>query len=398
MPDSSHTSRMSSVSPPQGTPGTLTLIGAAELMPAMSSLHRDAISNVKGPVRAVFVDTTAGFETNIGAITAKAVEYYAQRLQTELHVASFRHAQGATEAEVARAIAEIRAANFIFAGPGSPTYALHHWRGSAVWDAMVGAFRRGASLLFASAATITLGRYSLPVYEIFKAGRDPYWEDGLDLLGDYGLKLAIIPHYNDNSGGEHYDSRFCYMGATRFDKLQAQLPPDVAILGIDEYTAIRFDLAQRTGVVVGQGVATLIADGQKTVLTSGSVFGFDDLHSTTRVVVSNQDPEPKTYGYEFAESPTEGTPLEGIAEYVASLPTLDAGARIELLARIEAAAKQAAAAQPSTEGPLVELVLGLRTALRAEKQWGLADRCRDALVELGYEIQDTRDGTTWRPR
>ena len=114
MPDSSHTSQTSSVSQQQGTPGTLTLIGAAELMPAMSSLHRDAISSVKGPVRAVFVDTTAGFETNIGAITAKAVEYYAQRLQTELHVASFRHAQGATEAEVARAIAEIRAANFIF--------------------------------------------------------------------------------------------------------------------------------------------------------------------------------------------------------------------------------------------------------------------------------------------
>src|SRR4051812_44272713 len=57
--------------------GTLTLIGAGELMPAMSKAHRAALARVSPPRYAVFLDTTAGFESNADAITAKAVEYYA---------------------------------------------------------------------------------------------------------------------------------------------------------------------------------------------------------------------------------------------------------------------------------------------------------------------------------
>src|SRR5690606_383196 len=108
---------------------------------------------------------------------------------------------------------------------------IRHWRGSPVWEAVVQRFEEGADLFFASAASICLGRYSLPVYEIYKAGEDPYWVDGLDLLGKLGLNLAVIPHYDDSSGGENYDSRFCYMGAKRFDTLQGLLPADVSILG-----------------------------------------------------------------------------------------------------------------------------------------------------------------------
>ncbi len=376
--------------------GVLTLIGAGELMPAMSRAHREALALVQPPVRAVYIDTTAGFETNADAITAKAVDYYSHRLQTELRVASYRHARRATATELARAIAEVRGANFIFAGPGSPTYALDHWRESPLWAAVAQRFQQGAHLLFASAASIALGRYALPVYEIFKTGRDPYWEEGLDLLGALGLNLAVVPHFNDNSGGENYDSRFCYMGASRFEELQAHLPPDVAIMGIDEYTAARFDPDQGTVRVTGQGNVTIIADGVRAVYAPGSAIPLEAMHSSQRVVVP-ADARPR-FGYEYAATDPAGGRLDALADYVAALP-LDAATRLELLSRVEAAAAQAQPARPVVdESGLVDLALELRSALRAARLWDLADSARDALDRLGYEIQDTPDGTSWTRR
>ena len=154
--------------------GRITLVGAGELMPAMSALHRDVLSHLPKPARPVFLDTTAGFETNCDNIIEKAIEYYDRHLQTELRVASYRHRE-ASAATVGAAVAELRGANLIFAGPGSPTYAIAHWRDSPVWEAVLHAFEAGSDLLFASAASIATGRYALPVYEIYKAGDDPHW-------------------------------------------------------------------------------------------------------------------------------------------------------------------------------------------------------------------------------
>lgn len=384
--------------PEDATPGLLTLVGAGELMPAMSSMHREALSRVPGTPRPVFLDTTAGYESNIEAITGKAVEYYTLRLQGDLKIASYRHAGRATPAETARAIAEVRAANFVFAGPGSPTYALSQWRDSPMWEAIVEQFVRGTHLLFASAASITLGRYSLPVYEIFKAGRDPYWEDGLDLLGMLGLNLAVVPHFNDNSGGENYDSRFCYMGAIRFERLQEQLPEDVTILGIDEYTAIRFDAVAQTATVSGQGGVTIIAEGNVTVHPAGTVLAFSAFHSSHRGVVKVSDGQPRAYGYEYAEPAAEQDAAAALHDYVDTLTQLDPATRVELLARVETTLRASAPAEASNEGPLMELLLEMRRSLRTAKQWELADKLRDALIELGYEIQDAKEGSTWQRR
>jgi cyanophycinase-like exopeptidase len=376
--------------------GQLTLIGAGELMPATSRLHREAMAGLKDDVRAVFLDTTAGFESNADAITAKAVEYYSHRLQTELQVVSFRHSERASEADIARAVATLRSANFIFAGPGSPTYALEHWRGSPVWEAVVDAWRRWAVLLFASAASITLGKFALPVYEIFKAGRDPHWVEGLDLLGEIGLDLAIVPHFNDSSGGDNYDSRFCYMGAARFDALQAQLPPDVTILGIDEYTGIRFDPATRQATVIGQGRVTVLANSTRTEYPSGSVIPFSDLQSAKREVVHTYDGGNAHFGYEFAETDDAADPRDSLAAFISELKSVSPEERIELLARAEAVSRSVADAQQDDPAVLIDLILELRSALRAASRWDLADRARDVLVQLGYEIKDGREGTTWQ--
>ncbi len=80
---------------------------------------------------------------------------------------------------------------------------------------------RGGGVTFASAAALTLGRFTVPVYEIYKVGVEPCWLDGLDVLGPFGLNVAVIPHY-DNAEGGHHDTRFCYLGERRLAMLEAE--------------------------------------------------------------------------------------------------------------------------------------------------------------------------------
>ncbi len=46
--------------------------------------------------------------------------------------------------------------------------------------------------------------------------------------------------------------------------------------------------------------------------------------------------------------------------------------------------------------PLVELLIEVRNELRQAKAWGLADRIRARLLELGVVLEDTAKGTIWR--
>lgn len=377
--------------------GRITLVGAGELMSAMSRVHRDALARVPAPPRPVFLDVTAGFETNVDAIVGKAVEYYRHHLQAELRVASYRHRERATSAEIAAAIAEIRAANLIFAGPGSPTYAIRHWQESPVWDAVVRRFEEGADLLFASAAAITTGRYALPVYEIFKVGEDPFWAEGLDLLGRLGLSLAVIPHFDDNSGGDNYDTRFCYVGAARFDVLQEKLPPEITILGIDAYTAISFDSDAAEARVVGQNGVTVIGDGAQRVYAAGSRIPFDAFSSSARrTVVTSPQGRPAS-GYEFTDGPASDG-FQPVTTFIEGLSGVDETKKAELIARIQGFRQQMEAAPANHEDDLIDVLVELRSALRQLKRFDLADRARDVLNDLGIEIADSANGSSWTRR
>ncbi|MDQ3990608.1 MAG: hypothetical protein M3291_15720 [Actinomycetota bacterium] len=52
----------------------------------------------------------------------------------------------------------------------------------------------GGCVTFASAAALTLGVVTVPVYEIYKVGTAPPWVEGMDLLATAGLHAAVIPH------------------------------------------------------------------------------------------------------------------------------------------------------------------------------------------------------------
>ena len=141
---------------------------------------------------------------------------------------------------------------------------------------------RGGTLVFGSAAACTLGTHAIPVYEIYKAGADPYWDEGLDVLGRLtGLRAVVVPHY-DNAEGGRYDTRFCYLGEERLAALEAQLPPDVGVLGVDEHTALVADLTTRTARVAGTGTVTVRRCGSSHTFPAGATVRFDQLDALLR--------------------------------------------------------------------------------------------------------------------
>jgi cysteinyl-tRNA synthetase len=56
------------------------------------------------------------------------------------------------------------------------------------------------------------------------------------------------------------------------------------------------------------------------------------------------------------------------------------------------------AGESQEAAPFIDLLVALRTELRAAKQWALADRVRDGLAELGIEVKDGPEGTKWQPK
>ena len=41
------------------------------------------------------------------------------------------------------------------------------------------------------------------------------------------------------------------------------------------------------------------------------------------------------------------------------------------------------------------MILELRAAAKANKDWATSDKIRNELTALGFEIKDTKDGATW---
>ena len=46
--------------------------------------------------------------------------------------------------------------------------------------------------------------------------------------------------------------------------------------------------------------------------------------------------------------------------------------------------------------PFIDLLVSVRTELRQEKQWAMADKVRDGLAALSVQLEDSQNGTNWR--
>jgi hypothetical protein len=326
------------------------------------------------------------------------------------------------------------------AGPGSPSYALRQWADGPIPAALADLLRDGGILTMASAAALTLGAVTIPVYEIYKVGASPSWLPGLDLLAAAtGLRAAVVPHYDNAEGGNH-DTRFCYMGERRLRDLEGQLPPGTFILGVDSHTALVLDLDRRTAAVAGLGGVTVRLDGRSSVIPSGSEVSIDTLAAAVRELATGARGDIATQRGAVgsdrgdragAAAAGAGEPrraemadLEGA--FLVALGSRDSRAAVSALLEIDAlidartrsgedspdldnarsafralitrlgeAAASGATDPRSTVAPFVEALLSLRARARDARDWEAADLVRAMLTEAGVEVRDGAEGSGW---
>ena len=423
--------------------GRIVLIGSGETAPAMVKTHRAVLASAgSGP--AVMLDTPYGFQVNADDLTQRTIRYFADSVGHTVRAARWRSRDDAGHDH---ALAEVSQASWLFAGPGSPTYALSQWRDTPMTGAISDVVRRGGTVTLGSAAAVTAGRWAVPVYEIYKVGADPEWAEGLDLLAEFlDLKLAVIPHF-DNAEGGTYDTRFCYLGLERLTTMENQLDEDAAVLGIDEHTALLIDLGAEQVDVTGTGGVTVRRDGSTHVIPAGTtmtIAEFTAAFTTDRAAPSGSSPTANAARGAAEPSPTEAAAVTGVGDSDAPHPSLEADVAAQRDAFDRALEEQDADAavaavlavddaiqawsadtlqsdaidrarrqlramvvrlgelarvgttDPATiVAPLVEPLLEARAAAREQKNYATSDLIRDVLGAGGVEVQDTAEGVTW---
>jgi hypothetical protein len=415
-------------------PRILTIMGSGETAPTMVTTHRMLASKLPKPARATLLDTPYGFQENAPELATKAVEYFKTSINIALDVAGLTQIIDADALAVERGLQVVSDAQYVFAGPGSPTYALRQWAGTPLAGLLTKKLRDGGIVTFASAAALTLGRFTLPVYEIYKVGQDPRWLEGLNILGEIGINVALIPHYNNAEGG-HHDTRFCYMGERRLSMLERELPDDVYVLGVDEHTGVVIDIDAQTATVVGKGVLTIRVKGVSTEIASGEVLSIDRLRdplagiktgvpavaasnaeasdTATKdvdVLDSNLRQATERLNDAFTQAITAGD-ADAAARAALDLDDAIAGWSIDtlqsddasharsvlrsMITRLAGAATGGLRDPREVAGPFVQVLLDLRVQVRADKRFDLSDMIRDRLAEINVEVRDTPQGAEW---
>jgi hypothetical protein len=243
-------------------------------------------------------------------------------------------------------------ANMIFMGPGSPTYAIRNLQGTLAWDVIRARHRLGATLIFASAATISVGAHALPVYEIYKVGQDVHAVDGLNLFGDFGLHVSFIPHWNNADGGADLDTSRCFIGMDRFAEWCDLVPVENQTVGLDEHTGLIVDIESGQCEVSGVSSVSIVRECDPEMYPAGSKFNLSEL------------------GEVKIPSPLEKDIPARVWEMVVNAPSLDED-------------------KPSDE---VTALAEERLLARANKNWAESDRLRDRISALGWTVQDAKDG------
>jgi hypothetical protein len=134
-------------------------MGSGETAPTMVKVHRSLVERLgEGAGPGLLLDTPFGFQTNASEIASRAVTYFRDSVGSVIEVAGLRRASDLEGPAGAAIIAKLAAAPLVFAGPGSPTYALRQWEGTLVPPMLGEKLALGGALTFASAAALTLGR------------------------------------------------------------------------------------------------------------------------------------------------------------------------------------------------------------------------------------------------
>jgi len=260
--------------------GQITFLGSGETSLAGGRIFETLARNLPKPLKICILETPAGFELNSDQVAGRVAEFLRTRLQNykpQIDVIPARKRGTDFSPDDPEILKPLLRADMVFLGPGSPTYAVRQLKDSLAWDILRARHRLGATLIFASAATISVGAWALPVYEIFKVGEDVHSVPGLNLFADFGLDLSFIPHWNNAEGGVDLDTSRCFVGIDRFIEWCNTLPDDSTTLGLDEHTGIIIDFQTAECQILGVSSVSLVRECDPEIYAAGSIFSLSEL-------------------------------------------------------------------------------------------------------------------------
>src|SRR5688572_26065263 len=337
------------------TLGRIAFLGSGETSLAGGRIFESLARLISDPLRVAIMETPAGFELNSALVAGRVGDFFKTRLQNfkpVIDLVPARKRGSAFSPDDPEIIKPLLYANLIFMGPGSPTYAIRQLKDTLAWDVIRARHRLGATLVFASAATISIGAHSLPVYEIYKVGQDVHVVDGLNLFKDLGVHLSFIPPWTNADGGVDLDTSRCFVGMDRFADWCNLVPSENTTLGLDEHSGIIIDDESATREVSGVSSVSLVRECDPRIYPSDSKFALSEL------------------GDIHIPDPLEKAIPAHVWDMVKNAPALDND-------------------KPSDE---TITLAEQRVSARANKNWAESDKLRDEIAALGWTVQDSKDG------
>lgn len=335
--------------------GQIAFLGSGETSLAGGRIFETLARKLPASPRIALLETPAGFELNSDLVAGRVGDFLKTRLQNYkpiIDIVPARKKGSAFSPDDPEILKPLLYADMIFMGPGSPTYAVRHLKDTLAWDLVRARHRLGATLVIASAATISVGAHVLPVYEIYKVGQDVHVVEGLNLFGDFGLHLSLIPHWNNAEGGSDLDTSRCFVGMDRFAEWCNLVPAENTTLGLDEHTGIIIDFESAACEVSGVSSVSLVRECDPEIYPSGKKFDLKELGD-----------------FKIPQRLDQGISAQAWA-MVTDAPPLES----------------------DTPPADVAALADQREAARARKDFAESDRLRDQIAALGWQVQDTQDG------
>src|SRR5512136_466373 len=118
------------------TLGKIAFLGSGETSRAGGTIFDKLARDVSEPLRIAILETPAGFELNSQQVAGRVADFMRSRLQNytpTIDVVPARKRGTPFSPDEPSILRPLLYANFIFMGPGSPTYAIRQLQGSLAW-------------------------------------------------------------------------------------------------------------------------------------------------------------------------------------------------------------------------------------------------------------------------
>lgn len=205
--------------------GAIALVGSGEYLPQMQELETTLLNRA---VSSGKNNSYVQIPTGAGKEGADRLEYWkkrgedqALRIGTECIYLPIHNREDAFNSEY---IERIKGAGLIYFSGGDPAHIAEVFKGSPLWDAIVGEWESGTSLAGCSAGAMAFGEKIIGIRRL-------HVTEGLGLLPE----IEVIPHYD----------KFLGWLPDRVSAAIIREDANTTLLGIDEDTALYFTDAWR---------------------------------------------------------------------------------------------------------------------------------------------------------